>query len=478
MEKPFLNEKYPDLHTSPEVEKAVERHEVREDEDVPNDPAERTEIYLKRLEHVFLHPDEEKRERNINLLRDVIHNEFVIKPEEVPEGYFELQKRIAKERGHGDIEITDEQRQEMIKTIIQDQAKSLDNWIDYLTSNDAFYPTWLKYYAFRNIIRLSDYDKEKKEFRKRSKGTTGLFPDINREALAYVLDALEKKYENKELVEGDEKFQKLLDSANFAKLYAYAIEECTPASQEQKEVIKGQWVKFDEGSDPTPLYTSLQGHGTGWCTAGESTAKAQLEKGDFYVFYTEDEEGKNSIPRIAIRMEEGRIAEVRGINKDQNLEPKLTDIAQEKMKELPGHEAYEKKTADMKWLTAIEAKVKNVEDLTKEDLIFLYEMKDLISGFGYTIDPRIEEIRSQRNERADIAFVFDWKCKPEQISLTEKEALQEGILYHYGELDLSRADSVENIKLPDHITGDLNLNYQPLIDGLVLPKYVGGNPVF
>ena len=37
------------------------------------------------------------------------------------------------------------------------------------------------------------YDKEKKQFTSRNKETTKPFPDLNREALAYVLDALEKK---------------------------------------------------------------------------------------------------------------------------------------------------------------------------------------------------------------------------------------------------------------------------------------------
>ena len=67
------------------------------------------------------------------------------------------------------------------------------------------------------------------------------------------------------------------------------------------------------------LAQSLRSWNTGWCTAGTRTAAHQLSMGDFYVYYTQDEEGKDVVPRVAIRMEDGSVAEVRGINPDQNL---------------------------------------------------------------------------------------------------------------------------------------------------------------
>ena len=59
-----------------------------------------------------------------------------------------------------------------------------------------------------------------------------------------------------------------------------------------------------QGSDHMKLVKSLEGKDTGWCTAGASTAKTQLEGGDFYLYYSYDSEGNPTIPRIAIRMEE------------------------------------------------------------------------------------------------------------------------------------------------------------------------------
>ncbi|MFO8002970.1 hypothetical protein, partial [Thioalkalivibrio sp.] len=96
------------------------------------------------------------------------------------ESYFELQQRIARERGIDAEEISPEVREQMIDTIIEDQRHSLDQWIDYLTSDDAVYPTWFKFFAFQNITKLSQFDKKLGKFKKRTKDTTAPYPDVHR----------------------------------------------------------------------------------------------------------------------------------------------------------------------------------------------------------------------------------------------------------------------------------------------------------
>ncbi len=418
MEQPdFLKKKY-DLHNAPEVESATKRTEKRTGEKVPQDPETKIQNYLDRFTEIIERKEPAKRERGVEALKHILHDKFVIKEEEVPEAYFENQRRLAREQGYGEIEISEEMRKQLTEVIITDQKSSLDNWIDYLSSNDAIYPDWLKYYAFRSILDMGDYDKEKKQFTKRSKGTTKPFPDINREALAYVLDAIEKKYQRK-IQPQDPEFQKLLQGENFAKLYAFAIDKVTLASEEVLANTKGEWVKYRQGKDHMPLVNSLQGHGTGWCTAGESTAEAQLQAGDFYVYYSYDENGKPNIPRAAIRMQGGDIAEIRGIAHEQNLDPHINDVVKNKLSEFPDGKAYEKKSADMKFLTAIDNKTKKKEPLTKEDLIFLYEINEPIEGFGYQRDPRITEIIKARNPQEDAPIVFE--CEPNQIVFNQKE---------------------------------------------------------
>lgn len=429
----FLKKKY-DLHNAPEVESATRRTEARTGEKLSEDPEARIQNYLDRFKEIIEREDPEKRERGIDAIKHVLHDKFVIKPEDIPEAYFDTQRRIAREQGHGDIEITEEMKDQLSDVVVADQRSSLDTWVNYLSSPDAPYPDWLKYWATRSVLTMGEYDKEKKQFTKRSKGTTKPFPDLNREALSYTLGALEKKYKGENInidtleAEDREKFTKLLEGENFPKLYAFAIESVTPASKERLTSTEGKWVRYDKGADHMPLYQSLQGHGTGWCTAGgESTARTQLDGGDFYVFYSMDEEGNPTIPRAAIRMQEDTIGEVRGIAKDQNLDPYIGSVVQEKMKEFPDGAQYEKKAGDMKALTVIEHKSKAGEKLSKNDLVFLYEIDVPIDGFGYARDPRIEELRSQRNPEEDMPIVFE--CTKDQIAHTPDEVNEHTVAY-------------------------------------------------
>jgi len=447
MENPnFLKQKY-DLHNAPEVEAAAKRAEIKTGEKVSQKPVERIQNYLDRFKEITERQDPSKREHGIEALKRLLCSKFVIKSEEIPEPYFDNQKRLAREQGHGEIEVSQEAKDQLTEVIITDQKSSLDNWIDYLSSKDATYPDWLKYYSFRSMLNLSSYDKEKHEFGKRSKGTTAPFPDLNREALAYVLDAIEKKYQ-KQPEEQDPEFQKLLQGENFAKLYAWAIEKVTPASQEALANVKGEWVKYNKDSDHMPLVESLQGHGTGWCTAGESTARAQLNGGDFYVFYSNDEHGQPIIPRVAIRMQEGSIAEVRGVAAEQNLDPYIGDTVKAKLKEFPDGQIYEKKSADMKLLTEIDNKTKSGKQLTKDELIFLYEINQPIEGFGYQRDPRIAEIRNQRNPKEDAPIIFD--CAPKEIAWNISEVNKDTKAY-IGEWNMEIFQKIRNYPNVKHL---------------------------
>ena len=425
----FLKKKY-DLHNAPEVKKQAERAEARTGEKVPQDPSSRIQNYLDRFKEITDRKDPAERERGLEAIKRVLYRDNIIKPKDIPRSYWETQRRLAREQGHGDIEITGQLREQQAEVIIADQKSSLDTWVDYLSSSDAPFPDWLKYWAIRSILGMGEYDKEKKEFTKRSKGTVKPFPDLNREALAYILDTIEAKYE-KRIINLSEELGKLVKEENFAKLYAWAIEKVTPASVDQLTTTQGAWKKYPRGSDHAPLVESLQGHGTGWCTAGESTAQTQLEAGDFYVYYSLNQNGQPIVPRVAIRMQEDHIAEVRGIAEEQNLDPHIGEVVQKKMQEFPDGKEYEKKAGDMKLLTAIDNKMKAGEELFKDELVFLYEINNPIEGFGYEKDPRVKELRDQRDYWLDLPIIFD--CLPEEIAW-DKKAIDQNTKAYIGRL--------------------------------------------
>lgn len=408
--------KNPELQTSPEVNRAVEREERKTEERVPNDPSERIDTYVERLENIFLNPDEKKRERNLEMFRDKIYDALIIKKENFPESYFELQQRIARERGQAVEEIPENVREQMMDVAIEDQKHSLDAWIDYLTSNDAVYPAWFKYYAWNQITKLSQFDKERGEFKKRTSTTVAPYPDIYREPLAQIADIyLKIKEDNKHLKEPEikEAFSK-----KFPTLYADLISKSLATSMEGREEIRGEWVKYEQGDSGAAekLFQSLEGKGTGWCTAGKSTAETQIKSGDFYVYYTNNASGEPTQPRLAIRMNgKDRIGEVRGILPHQNIEPLMQEVLDTKLAEFGTEaDAYRKKSSDMKKLTTLDQKHEKDEPLTKDDLIFLYEINSSIEGFGYQVDPRIAELRQGRNVEEDMLVVFE--CTKEEIA--------------------------------------------------------------
>lgn len=441
MENDFLKEKY-GLHKAPEVESTAKRTEQRTGEKVPQNPEARIQNYLDRLERLALDPGkkqkremfgDEPRPRALMLLREMIMNKY-IRPhrEKMAEGAARVEERAAREMGiearYGEQEL--EQRGEIA---VEDLEKSLDQWISYLSDANEPYPVWFRYYAFRSVLDLGDYDKDKGEFTKRSQGSTRLFPDIDRGALAYVQQMIEA-VKDPTMLERLQRAQRVAanqdvpvseiitkeKAVNFAKLsfakqYAEGIKQRGEITTEMREETRGKWVKYQQDTDPTALWVSLQNKGTAWCTKGFATAETQLKGGDFYVYYTLDRQGKSTIPRIAIRMQEDQIGEVRGVaDNDQNLEGNMASIAEGKMKKLPGAERYHKASADMQALTAIEKKTKRGEALSKDDLVILYEINSPIEGFGYKRDPRIAELRSQRNPEEDMPIIFE--CTKDQIA--------------------------------------------------------------
>lgn len=326
----------------------------------------------------------------------------MIETKDVPESYFELQRRIAREQGHGDINITPDMRRQLIEAAQAEQRAGLEQWVEYLGGEDGGYPDWFKHYTWESLTKLGAYDKDKKEFKKRSRGTVAPYPELNREALAYVYDKLAKSLEGE--TPENEELARLVESANFGKFYAYAVLDVTPDSPELRKNIEGSWRKYDATHDPRTarrLSESLQGHGTGWCTAGESTAAAQLATGDFYVYYSRDLKGKDTIPRAAIRMQHGEVAEVRGVNANQNLEGEMAEIAMDKLRDLPGGLEYQKKADDMHHLTVIDQLIQKDPEtiLSAKDIRFLYELDHSIQGFGYERDPRVDKVKQLRGER-------------------------------------------------------------------------------
>ena len=463
----MISKVYTNLHNSDRVLKAS---------NVSDKKRERLLKYFERLEELHNKVSETKSVNGEKLLKSFYYDLYVIKPENIPDAYFQNQVRLARERGYGNIELTEEDKRRMTEEVIDDQKKSLDKWIEYFLYDEESksYEMWEKYWVFQGLQNLGKYDKETSKFSKRDKSTVYPFPPVEREYIFTTLKLMEDFLKDKK---GEEDIKQALSTGNFKLLYEYVIKQSFLKGEHQSNSTDGKWIKYEQGSDYNILRNSLQGYYTGWCTAaGENFAKDQLAGGDFYVYYSLDKNGEAKVPRIAIRMDgKDKIGEIRGIADNQNMEPEMMSILEEKLKEFPDRDKYLKKENDMKLLTLIDKKVNDNIDLTLEELKFLYEIDGQIIGFGYRKDPRIEEIKRKRNERKDYSLIFN--VKEEEVALSQKEWLNNPEKFKAlpGSIDSLYLTSAEGLVLPQLVGGNIELRSLASAEGLVLPESIGGS---
>jgi len=448
----FIHKKDPKLQLSGPVEHEQQRRK-RAGQEISQKPAIRLSNWFEVLERTHLGRGasaerKARQHRVLEKIKDSYHKLFVIKPEEIPEEVFGLEVRIAREQGHGNIPPYEDFKEAKTQEFIAAQESSLDRWVDYLTSEDADaagYPMWARYWAFMAVTKLGKLEKTqlgdgrvKVSFPQRDEGTVAPFPELNPKALAQTFAAMqhqleqqglpraERSIDNTSTVLSDQAFAQMLSDGSFARIYAQFLSENPSITTERLKETRGEWVKYEHGSDASTLFESLQGHTLEWCTAGSiSTAQSQVDDGDFYVYYSLDASGQPTIPRIAIRMENGIIAEIRGIEHDQHLDPYVGEVLQGKLKDqhsFPNAEEYMQGAEDMKLVTSIERKLgaryNDIEakflgydtpdaPLTPEELRFIYELDREIVSLGYGRDPRIDQVLKSRDLIADMSKVFN-----------------------------------------------------------------------
>ncbi|KKT50970.1 MAG: hypothetical protein UW42_C0011G0002 [Candidatus Collierbacteria bacterium GW2011_GWB1_44_197] len=440
-------EKDQTLHQKREV--ALEQKHKKESGEIVSDkPVDKVADWLKVLEKTHLGHGE-RDPQVLERIKNYYHKLYILPyQEEITKGAAKVEGKAAKEMGFGELHYEGQaflQRQEIA---VKDLEMSLDQWIDYLTDSNEPYPMWFRYYVFINVVKMGSYDVDKKEFRKRGKDTFFPFPDIDRGALGHVQSLIRCSKDEAFLesfracqIKGaaDNMPEELLmtkekaiafANKSFADQYAEAIKSNGEITPEMRAETRGEWKHFDRWSDPDELWASLQNKGVPWCTRGYATAGAQLQSGDFYVYYTLDRQGTPSIPRVAIRMDGNKIGEVRGVaDNNQNLEGNMTEIAERKIDQLPGSDKYRKASADMKRLTMIENLTRKGVEIDLDDLKFLYEINQQIDGFGYGgKDPRIEEIKKTRWNVRVLDYSKIYEVEPECIAVSVGEINQNTII--------------------------------------------------
>ena len=97
----ILCKAYPNLHNE-----SIVMHTSKESDK----KTERVRKYFDRLDRVHDKVSHSHRKEDETLLKKYYYDMYVIREKDIPESYFQNEARIARERGYGNIEITDEIR--------------------------------------------------------------------------------------------------------------------------------------------------------------------------------------------------------------------------------------------------------------------------------------------------------------------------------------------------------------------------------
>ena len=347
---------------------------------------------------------------------------LVMDYEDITDAYWKQQEQILRDNGQGK-ELSRREKEILAEDLIEKQRESINTWSNYLGDKDCPYPTWFKIYAFDGVSKMGLINKETKEFEKRDKTTVASFPTLNPEVLAKVYRNINEFYAvSKEdwlsQHPDDEKLVSLIKSGNFPKLYAKELFDTKTIikTPENSEDIEGDWFTYLEGDEDELAKVA---EGTGWCIADPNVAHDYLKYGNNgqYRDKETDEESNSKAKFIVFKLKapnspdgystngvasirldpDGKVAEISGLDEGQALEDSLVQTVKEKVLSLPGGKEFLQKFEDKQTLIKLDHKLQKDEDLTKEELSFLYQLDRPIATLDTynRVDPRIPELKEK-----------------------------------------------------------------------------------
>ncbi len=441
-EESFLNYLFKDLHISKEVLITSLKSD---------NPNTKIAKYLSRLDNVIKKVKLNNRNREISKV--FFYNKYLC--DKLPERYIDINKSNLGR------ELSEDEKNNLLEIVRTSQKESLDVWLDFLI--DSEYPIWFKYYLIRGVLKSGSYDKEIDKITKRTKTSAFPFLEFNQGIVEKMFNYLSSLMK----VEFDEN---IVGSLNFQKLYVKFLKEGKSIDDE------GIWVKYPRHSSADKLVSDIIGYNTGWCINQKEIASNYISYGNFYIYYSKDKNNEFKVPRIAIRTFGDSIQEIRGIIDNQNLERSMFKILNDKLEEFPYIGNSRKALEDFQRLSLIEDKMNNNEELSNEELCFLYEIGDTIESFGYSADRRINEIRNKRNMVDDLNKIFrEVDCSEMCLFLDYiKDAAGIDFPSKFYELNLSGLENLENLKLSDDIKGSLVLNGVKTLSNYHFPRSIVG----
>lgn len=379
----------------------------------------RNYAYISRMESLVEEHGNELEKR----LWSLSASKLIIDPKNIDDNYWRSQEQIIRDETGQTHTLTESEKEQRTEEIQKNQRDSLETWSNYLGREDLPFPMWFKIYAWDGMSKMSVFDREKKIYAKRDEHTVAPYPQLNPAALAKVYGAIDTAYEQErgqDYTPNSEEVEALVKRGDFNVLYSHFLLQTKNVldTPERAEDIRGSWIEYKLGDEKA---LAAAAEGSPWCIVnpkvgrnyllngtsgqGESNKNSALAKENqarFFLFHLENPKtGKLSPSACAsIRLNtRGRVAEISGLKTGQALDDSLIPAVESKVKSLPGGENYLDAFADKKQLIALDHKMKRNEELTKEELEFIYEIHRPIRNLDTynPFDLRIQELREKYN---------------------------------------------------------------------------------
>ena len=386
--------------------------------------------YLSRLDRIIKKHGDKAEQKIWEASAESVVMDF----EDIPDSYWKQQEQILRDNGQGR-ELSRSEKEILADDLIEKQRESITSWTNYLGDKNCPYPLWFKVYAFDGISKMSNaLNLDDANYDRRDHTTALSFPKLNAEILAKVYRQINNFYgvDKEDWLKknsDDEKLVSLVKSANFPKLYAKELLDTKVIlkTPERTEDVHGDWFEYKLGDEEEIADLA---EGTRWCVVDPNVAHNYLTYGQFInpgednnyddddwedddqteypeakfiIFRLEDPNSPGvyaSNGSASIRLDpDGMVAEVSGLGEGQAIEDALVPTVKKKTLSLPGGEKYLQKFDDKQTLIRLDKKMKKGQDLTKEELSFLYELDRPIATLDTynRRDPRIPELKEKYN---------------------------------------------------------------------------------
>ena len=157
----------------------------------------------------------------------------------------------------------------------------------------------------------------------------------------------------------------------------------------------GEWNSIKKGSQPVEVFQKVRNNNVWQLTVKD--LYDILVSHDIYLYMVNDE------PKLMIYLFDGkRVNGVFGYGENNSIEEEYLD---ELKKELSKFKCNHNEVGKVNNLIKLYA-IKNKEELDKEDLEFLYQIKAPVKGFNNEVEDMLDELLSDRDRNADIASIL------------------------------------------------------------------------